>query len=191
MIFQGKMPHPLSFEMLNAKVCPRCQEHKPPGAFYVGQSYCKPCAGARSKQWAKDNPERRKELHDAENERNRDKRNAHRRAREKANRSAANAKKRDYFKRNPDKRRAKARAYHERYPWRRRAAKWEYKAAKMQRLPAWADLKSIRAIYESCPPGHHVDHVIPLRGKNVSGLHVAGNLQYLPAEHNLAKGNSF
>jgi hypothetical protein len=64
-------------------------------------------------------------------------------------------------------------------------------AAKNHRYPTWADRKAIRAIYEGCPPGHHVDHVVPLRGSNVSGLHVAGNLQYLPAEENLAKGNAF
>lgn len=55
--------------------------------------------------------------------------------------------------------------------------------------PAWANLAAIRQMYVNCPEGHHVDHIIPLRGKDVSGLHVLENLQYLPAKENLKKGN--
>lgn len=55
--------------------------------------------------------------------------------------------------------------------------------------PKWANLKQLREIYFNCPEGYHVDHIIPLNGTNVSGLHIPGNLQYLPAIENLRKSN--
>lgn len=67
----------------------------------------------------------------------------------------------------------------------------QYRSAKWQRTPAWSDLKQIEYIYENCPEGYHVDHIVPLRGKNVSGLNVPWNLQYLTAQENFRKNNNF
>ena len=47
----------------------------------------------------------------------------------------------------------------------------------------------IREFYSKCPNGYEVDHIIPLNGKHVSGLHTIGNLQYLPASKNRSKSN--
>jgi hypothetical protein len=49
----------------------------------------------------------------------------------------------------------------------------------------------IREFYENRPVGFEVDHVIPLQGKTVSGLHVIWNLQYLSAFQNKSKGNKY
>jgi len=58
-----------------------------------------------------------------------------------------------------------------------------------QATPKWADLNAIREFYYNCPEGYHVDHIIPLNGKEVSGLHCMENLQYLSAIENLRKSN--
>lgn len=58
-------------------------------------------------------------------------------------------------------------------------------------MPKWVNRRVISAIYSNCPAGYHVDHIVPLKGKYVSGLHVPWNLRYLPAELNAAKGNHF
>ena len=66
-----------------------------------------------------------------------------------------------------------------------------YRSKKLQKTPLWSDLTAITEFYKNCPAGYHVDHIIPLNGKNVSGLHVVENLQYLPASENIAKSNKF
>lgn len=65
------------------------------------------------------------------------------------------------------------------------------RANKIQRTPSWADLTKINEFYKNCPKGYHVDHILPLNGKNVCGLHVLSNLQYLEAKENIMKSNKF
>lgn len=81
--------------------------------------------------------------------------------------------------------------YYERHPKRVLAKTRKYQADKLKRTPKWADLDAIKQFYENCPEGYHVDHIYPLRGKTVSGLHVLSNLQYLPARQNQSKGNKY
>lgn len=57
--------------------------------------------------------------------------------------------------------------------------------------PDWVNKKHLEQIYRDCPDDRHVDHIIPLSNKIVSGLNVPWNLQYLPKIDNLIKGNKF
>ena len=70
----------------------------------------------------------------------------------------------------------------------RRGASYR-RAVKMNSTPLWSDRSQIDAFVNACPPDYHLDHIIPLRGQNVCGLHVLENLQYLPAQENLRKSN--
>jgi hypothetical protein len=72
------------------------------------------------------------------------------------------------------------------------------RAYKLQRTPIWANQKEILKFYEdsikiSLETGiqHHVDHIVPLLGEFVSGLHVPNNLRVITAEENLTKSNTF
>jgi hypothetical protein len=62
----------------------------------------------------------------------------------------------------------------------------------------WADLGKIRAIYKMAAQltketgiPHEVDHMLPIKGRKVSGLHVHFNLQVIPAMDNRKKFNKF
>ena len=66
----------------------------------------------------------------------------------------------------------------------------------IQQTPSWADQDAIAAIYQEARRvtretgiPHQVDHVIPLRGKTISGLHVHYNLRVVTAEVNRCKSN--
>lgn len=69
---------------------------------------------------------------------------------------------------------------------------------KIQQTPPWADLEAIeevynRAIAETARTGvkSSVDHIIPLTGDGVSGLHIAANLQVMDRKQNMRKGSKF
>ena len=139
----------------------------------VREWYLKNCelVKARAKAWAKSNPDKVREKASRYRLKNQD---AH---------SAYN---REWFKKNPDKRAA--------YEGKRRASI-------IQRTPKWLtsdDLWMIEQAYELAKIRTemfgfewHVDHVIPLQGKRVSGLHVPQNLKVIEGSENCKKNARF
>jgi hypothetical protein len=72
------------------------------------------------------------------------------------------------------------------------------RARKVSATPSYSNKEQIKAIYEQSSLltkqtgiQHHVDHIIPLQGKLVSGFHIENNLQILPALDNITKNNSY
>ena len=88
--------------------------------------------------------------------------------------------------------REKDRKWRKNNPAKNAAREAKRRAAKLHRTPCWADLDAINDVYlEAQYMQLHVDHIIPLQGKNVSGLHVWENLQLLSPEDNQRKSNTW
>lgn len=140
-------------------------------------------ARARTARWGKENPERKRK-------------------------SAA-----DWYARNREITIARAAAWNAANPgrlaecvstWqkankgRKNTATAKRRAAILQRTPTWVDLGAIEAVYiesarlqQKTGVAVAVDHVIPLQGKRVSGLHIAENLRVITRRENSRKRNSF
>lgn len=103
---------------------------------------------------------------------------------------------------NPDKVKAQKpikEAYAKANPHKKAAHLAKRRAAKMLRTPKWLtpdDLWMVEQAYEIASlrtrmtgVSHHVDHILPLQGLVVSGLHVPANLRVIPWYENLSKAN--
>lgn len=100
---------------------------------------------------------------------------------------------------NPDKARKAGRDWHKRHPEKSYQYVVKRRMAKLKRTPRWLTTEQrdqIAALYRKAREltrqtgvAHHIDHEVPLRGKEVSGLHVPWNLQILTASQNQSKGN--
>lgn len=83
-----------------------------------------------------------------------------------------------------EKGRAVCRAKSQRYQRRAGAARvsWRHQ-------PLIDDLYALASIYRAAGHDAHVDHIYPLAGKTVCGLHVEQNLTVIPALQNKVKKN--
>ena len=154
------------------KTCTKCQESKPLDQFYkradrdAYHSWCKSCKHEAGKNWHSKNKERHAELTSQWYEQNKEQHLANSKAWYAANKSR----------------------------------KLETVTAREKRCvlatPTWADRELIKELYELARKlteqtgiPHEVDHVIPLQGETVSGLHCQDNLQILTQEQNRRKAN--
>lgn len=102
-----------------------------------------------------------------------------------------------YYK-NIDKRRQDLRDYKNKNPEKMKIYELSRKYSKQAAMVGWSDDFLIAEIYHLAKLRNkmtnikwHVDHIVPLRNKNVCGLHVHFNLRVIPALENLSKSNRY
>ncbi len=145
---------------------------------------CKNCDYLSKRDWKNSNPERYKESNRINHEKNREKNNERSREWRKENPEAAKRVVRRWFKENKEKAGLLAAGH---------------RARKIGATPSWLTKEHkeeiVKLILErdkrtkDTGKPHHLDHIVPLRGKTVCGLHVPWNLEVLDNSSNSIKGN--
>lgn len=195
--------------MLSSKVCTKCHQSKTLDEFYKSKrglygrdSYCKICQRQRSLTWHYANKE-------YSNKKSREYQRSH--LADPLYKEKANQRSKDRYRANPEPQKRKSKEYREKNSkyYREYLRKYyqenkdkfnDYRATRgnriAQRTPAWANIEAIENIYRearrlSLETGtlYHVDHIIPINGDGISGLHVESNLRIIPATENLRKKN--
>lgn len=120
------------------------------------------------------------------------------RARYAASPDAALQRQREAREKHPEKFRERLKSHYQRNKHKYVAGVSARRAARLQATPPWVKKSEILTFYaearrltkETGIP-HEVDHIHPLRGKNLSGLHVPWNLQVIPRVENRKKHNRY
>ena len=165
---------------------------------YVSTGQCSVCVTAFANTWYKDNAEKVRVRKRAARAANPEPARKNYLAWRNANLELARRNFRDWYAANKDRSKERLRKWRKANPGKVAANDSKKRTARLQRTPPWSDLKEIKCIYEMAAEmtaktgeSWHVDHIVPLQGKLVSGLHVPRNLQLLPAKENLSKHNNF
>jgi hypothetical protein len=149
-----------------------------------------------AREWSAKNPDRAKEhkrRHAAKNvEHNRERSKKYRAANpDKCKAATAN-----WRRNNAEHKTQLNQAWKASNPHKVAASRVDRRLIEARSCPPWADRDAISAIYRdaiSCSQvagePYHVDHIVPLRSKFVSGLHCEANLRIVPGKENLRKGN--
>lgn len=153
-----------------------------------------------SKKWRTDNPEKSAESSRNWYAKNRSVKLAADKSRRELNLDEFLARERASYIRNRDSALAKNARWRESNKPAIAAHAAKRRSAKAERTPPWLSADQHEQILQfhieaaeltkSTGVVHHVDHIVPLRGKSVSGLHVPWNMQILRAIDNLKKSNS-
>ena len=153
---------------------------------------------AYDKKYKDEHKEKAKAYQKVWYEENKEQAKAASRAYYSANKEKVAAASKAWYAANKEKVKADWGAWYEANPGKVAEYTVKRRAAKLHRTVSWSNKKLIAQVYKQAKEltietgePYHVDHIIPLQGKLVSGLHVETNLQAIPAKDNLTKSNKF